>query len=94
MIGSRKPKRAVYSGADPGIEILLRDLVGPSAVAEDQARARSDHVAFQAAGIPVGGLFTGAGKPWDACYHRACDTRLERQPEGAAADDPRDRRAR
>ncbi len=38
MIGSRKPKRAVYSGADPGIEILLRDLVGPKAVAEDQAR--------------------------------------------------------
>ncbi len=73
MIGSRKPKRAVYSGADPGIEILLRDLVGPRAVAEDQAKGRSDHVAFQAAGIPVGGLFTGAGKPWDACYHRACD---------------------
>lgn len=74
VIGSRKPKRAVYSGADAAIELLLRDLVGPRAVAEDQAKGRSDHVAFQAAGIPVGGLFTGVGRPWDACYHRACDT--------------------
>lgn len=73
VIGSRKPKRAVYSGGDVAIESLLRDLVGPRAVAEDQATARSDHVPFQAAGIPTGGLFTGAGKPWDACYHRACD---------------------
>ncbi|HEY6781249.1 MAG TPA: M28 family peptidase, partial [Thermoleophilaceae bacterium] len=73
VIGSRRPKRAVYSGGDAAIESLLRDLVGPKAVAEDQAKASSDHVPFQAAGIPIGGLFTGAGKPWDACYHRACD---------------------
>jgi hypothetical protein len=25
------------------------------------------------AGIPVGCLFTGAGRPHDPCYHRACD---------------------
>ena len=50
----------------------------------------SDHAPFARAGIPVGGLFTGAdddksdaqraafggraGEPYDACYHRSCDT--------------------
>ena len=50
----------------------------------------SDHAPFARAGIPVGGLFTGAdgdksgtqraafggeaGQPYDACYHRSCDT--------------------
>ncbi len=51
--------------------------------------AASDHFPFAQAGIPVGGLFTGAdgrksseeaaafggraGQPYDPCYHRACD---------------------
>ena len=51
---------------------------------------RSDHAPFVTAGIPVGGMFTGAdgqksqaeaakfggraGEPYDPCYHRACDT--------------------
>ncbi|HET6683076.1 MAG TPA: M28 family peptidase [Gaiella sp.] len=50
----------------------------------------SDHAAFARAGVPVGGLFSGAdgdksaaqkdafggqaGAPYDACYHRSCDT--------------------
>jgi Zn-dependent M28 family amino/carboxypeptidase len=50
----------------------------------------SDHAPFARAGIPIGGLFTGADgrksraqrarfggraeEPYDACYHRACDT--------------------
>jgi Zn-dependent M28 family amino/carboxypeptidase len=50
----------------------------------------SDHAPFADAGIAVGGLFTGAderkprtlarlfggtaGRPYDACYHQACDT--------------------
>ena len=50
----------------------------------------SDHASFVDAGIPVGGLFTGAdgrksadeaaafggraGEPYDPCYHRPCDT--------------------
>jgi len=50
---------------------------------------RSDHGSFERAGIPVGGLFTGAemiksradtrmfggerGRPADPCYHLACD---------------------
>ncbi|MFI9504156.1 M28 family metallopeptidase [Nocardia sp. NPDC052566] len=52
---------------------------------------RSDYGPFIAVGIPSGGLFTGAegiktpeeqqmfggeaGKPYDACYHSACDTK-------------------
>jgi Zn-dependent M28 family amino/carboxypeptidase len=51
---------------------------------------RSDYAAFFSAGVATGGLFTGAegvktqeqvdlfggvaGEPYDACYHRACDT--------------------
>jgi Zn-dependent M28 family amino/carboxypeptidase len=51
---------------------------------------RSDYVAFTNAGIPAGGVFTGAekektqeefemfggtlGAPLDPCYHQACDT--------------------
>lgn len=51
---------------------------------------RSDYVAFTNAGIPAGGIFTGAeklktheeflmfggteGAPLDPCYHQACDT--------------------
>lgn len=51
---------------------------------------RSDYAPFRKAGIPVGGIFTGAGEtksaeeavrsggtpghPYDPCYHRACDT--------------------
>ena len=50
----------------------------------------SDHAPFERAGIAVGGLFTGAdevkaaadaqrfggavGRPFDSCYHQACDT--------------------
>jgi peptidase M28-like protein/PA domain-containing protein len=50
----------------------------------------SDHAAFRRAGVPIGGVFTGAservrprqarrfgaraGRPADPCYHRACDT--------------------
>jgi Zn-dependent M28 family amino/carboxypeptidase len=71
-VGSPEPARGVYSDADPGIERLLRGLVGPGAE-EENAGGRSDHAPFQRAGIPVGGLFTGAGEPHDPCYHRACD---------------------
>jgi Zn-dependent M28 family amino/carboxypeptidase len=50
----------------------------------------SDHAPFADAGVAVGGLFTGAderkgaglarrfggaaGRPYDSCYHQACDT--------------------
>jgi Zn-dependent M28 family amino/carboxypeptidase len=72
MVGSPHPARGVYSDADPELERLLRRLVGPRAE-EENAGGNSDHAPFQRAGIPVGGLFTGAGRPHDPCYHRACD---------------------
>jgi Peptidase family M28/PA domain len=72
MVGSPQPARGVYSDADPDIERMLRRLVGPGAE-EENAGGSSDHAPFQRAGIPVGGLFTGAGRPHDPCYHRACD---------------------
>lgn len=56
---------------------------------ETELSGRSDYAAFSAAGIAVGGVFTGAegkkseeeaslfggkaGEPYDACYHKACD---------------------
>jgi hypothetical protein len=72
MVGSPSPVHGVYSDADPGLERLLRRLVGPRAE-EESAGGSSDHAPFERAGIPVGGLFTGAGRPHDPCYHRACD---------------------
>jgi Iap family predicted aminopeptidase len=72
MVGSPEPTRGVYSDTDPDIERLLRGLVGPRAE-EEEASGRSDHAPFEDAGIPVGGLYTGAGRPHDPCYHRACD---------------------
>ena len=72
MVGSPEPEHGVYSDADPGIERLLRRLVGPSRE-EESVGGNSDHAPFDRAGIPVGGLFTGAGRPHDPCYHRACD---------------------
>ena len=72
VVGSPEPTRGVYSDADPAIERLLRRLVGRRAE-EERASGRSDHAPFERAGIPVGGLFTGAGRPHDPCYHRACD---------------------
>ena len=56
----------------------------------------SDHSPIDAAGIPVGGLFSGANQPksaaqaasfggtagelYDACYHLACDSRSNIDP--------------
>ena len=33
----------------------------------------SDYLGFLQIGIPSSGLFTGAGAPWDTCYHQLCD---------------------
>jgi Zn-dependent M28 family amino/carboxypeptidase len=59
-------------------------------VEQESLGGSSDHAPFAAVGIPVGGLFTGAdgikspasarrfggsaNLPFDACYHKACDT--------------------
>ena len=68
MVGSPGAEPAVYDG-DAAIEAALRRQLGPDAPQRDLGDA-SDHAPFAAAGIPVGGIFTGL----DDCYHRRCDT--------------------
>ena len=69
---------------------------------------RSDYLAFITVGIPSGGLFSGAeeiktkkeqklyggkaGKPYDACYHQACDDIDNVSQEVARPDGRRGRR--
>jgi aminopeptidase S len=80
MLGSPNAEAFVYEG-DAMIEEALDEAVrdeGLDPVPVDLA-GQSDHAPFAEAGIPVGGLFTGAdelgpeGEPHDGCYHRACD---------------------
>jgi Zn-dependent M28 family amino/carboxypeptidase len=97
MIGSPNFRRLVYDGDAEGapagsavVERVLTDQLRSQglAVGETSLRGGSDHAAFAAAGIPVGGLFTGAGEaksarerdafgggtgPADPCYHARCD---------------------
>ena len=78
MVGSPNAVPEVYGGA-PRIERALRRAVGGRLPVEGLGGG-SDHAPFKRAGIPVGGLFTGAsedgpgGRPRDPCYHRRCDT--------------------
>jgi Zn-dependent M28 family amino/carboxypeptidase len=98
MVGSRNVRRLVYDGAAPGappgsqvIQQVLTDYLHSQnlAVGTTSLGGGSDHAPFAAAGIPVGGLFTGAGEvkseqdedqfggragePADPCYHQRCD---------------------
>ena len=68
MVGSPGAEPGVYDG-DAAIEAALRRRLGPDAPERDLGNA-SDHAPFEAADIPVGGIFTGL----DDCYHRRCDT--------------------
>jgi hypothetical protein len=97
MVGSQNYGRFVYDGdsAPSGsarIENLFRAHFSSrrQSVEEIALRGSSDHAPFARAGVPVGGLFTGAdarkrgdaarrfggtaGRPYDPCYHQACDT--------------------
>jgi aminopeptidase S len=97
MIASPNGGYFVYSaaGQPEGSAALERMLTGHFAAAGIETEpidlaGRSDHAAFAEAGIPTGGLFTGAegtktpeqarkwggspGQPFDPCYHQACDT--------------------
>jgi Zn-dependent M28 family amino/carboxypeptidase len=97
MVGSPNFGRFVYDGdSQPAgstrIEQLFRDYFAAhrQSVEEIALGGASDHAPFAEAGIPVGGLFTGAdeaktaaqarrfggraGRPYDACYHQACDS--------------------
>lgn len=79
QIGSPNAVPAVYVDGDKRLEHVLVDAVDRK-LGGIRAGKASDHAAFQAAGIPVSGLYTGAsergprGRPRDPCYHLACDT--------------------
>ncbi|WP_327305132.1 M28 family metallopeptidase [Streptomyces sp. NBC_01298] len=92
MIGSPNPGYFVYDD-DPTIEQTFKNYytgIGVSTEIETEGDGRSDHAPFKSAGIPVGGLFSGAdytktaaqaakwggtsGQAFDRCYHSSCDT--------------------
>ncbi|MEU1277930.1 M28 family metallopeptidase [Streptomyces sp. NPDC005805] len=92
MIGSPNPGYFVYDD-DPVIEQTFKDYfagLGVPTEIETEGDGRSDHASFKNVGIPVGGLFTGAGRTkssaqaqkwggtagqaFDRCYHSSCDT--------------------
>ncbi|MFF3452841.1 M28 family metallopeptidase [Streptomyces sp. NPDC002730] len=92
MIGSPNPGYFVYDD-DPTIEKTLKDYFAGLSIPteiETEGDGRSDHAPFKNAGVPVGGLFTGAdytktaaqaqkwggtaGQAFDRCYHSSCDT--------------------
>jgi aminopeptidase S len=92
MIGSPNPGYFVYDD-DPVIEKTFKDYfagIGVPTEIETEGDGRSDHAPFKSAGVPVGGLFTGAsrtktaaqaakwggtaGQAFDRCYHSSCDT--------------------
>lgn len=79
MIGSPRPVPSVYGGAGwpAGSEraraVLTDFLVSQGVTPQVVGFDASDHEPFLAAGIGVGGLFTGADAGADPCYHQACD---------------------
>ena len=92
MIGSPNPGYFVYDD-DPAIEKTFKDYfagLGVPTEIETEGDGRSDHAPFKNAGVPVGGLFSGAdyiktaaqaakwggtvGQAFDRCYHSSCDT--------------------
>ncbi|MFI1168122.1 M28 family metallopeptidase [Streptomyces sp. NPDC020801] len=92
MIGSPNPGYFVYDDA-PAIEKTFKDFyagLGIPTEPETEGDGRSDHAPFKNAGIPVGGVFSGAdyvktaaqaakwggtpGRAFDRCYHASCDT--------------------
>lgn len=102
MIGSPNYMMGVYDGdgsrfgtkgpaGSAALEALFHSFYGTQNIksVETELNGRSDYAAFSAAGIAVGGIFTGAegkkteeqahlfggvaGEAYDACYHKACD---------------------
>ncbi|MEW2499019.1 M28 family metallopeptidase [Amycolatopsis sp. NPDC047767] len=92
MIGSKNWGYFVYDDVASIKNVFDRyfSSVGIQTEGDREGDGRSDHASFKSAGIPVGGLATGAGdvkttaqqRKWggtagaafDNCYHRACDT--------------------
>lgn len=92
MIGSSNAGYFVYDD-DPVIEQTFKTYfagIGVPTEIETEGDGRSDHASFMSIGVPVGGLFTGAGRTkssaqaqkwggtagqaFDRCYHSSCDT--------------------
>ncbi|VUC30241.1 unnamed protein product [Clonostachys rosea] len=77
MIGSLAPQYVVYADTDAhksGGQFLFDYLTEKGYPAQwGGFGSSSDYVAFLDLGIPSSGLFTGAGSPYDVCYHLACD---------------------
>jgi Iap family predicted aminopeptidase len=79
MVGSPNAVPAVYSDGTPRLAGMLRRLY-PGRERGVLTGNRSDHSAFERAGVAVNGLYTGAnergpgGRPRDPCYHLPCDT--------------------
>ncbi|MEW1907545.1 M28 family metallopeptidase [Kitasatospora sp. NPDC085895] len=92
MIGSPNPGYFVYDD-DTKLDNLFKTYfsgIGVATEPETEGDGRSDHAPFKNAGIPVGGLFSGAdytktsaqaskwggtaGQAFDRCYHASCDT--------------------
>ncbi|WP_328540265.1 M28 family metallopeptidase [Streptomyces sp. NBC_00344] len=92
MIASPNPGYFVYDD-DPTIEKTFKDYFATLSIPteiETEGDGRSDHAPFKSAGVPVGGLFSGAdyiktsaqaqkwggttGQAFDRCYHASCDT--------------------
>ncbi|GAA4586249.1 Zn-dependent M28 family amino/carboxypeptidase [Actinoplanes octamycinicus] len=113
MVGSPNYVRFVYDGdgSDTGtsgpygsdqIEGLFNKYFADQGLATDPTAfdGRSDYGPFILAGIPAGGLFSGAegvktpeqaavyggtaGAPYDACYHEACDDINNLNPKALA----------
>jgi aminopeptidase S len=72
MVGSPNPNPVVYDTDDRIERALRRGFEGPEG--ETGLGESSDHASFEDGGIPSGGLFTGASRTADPCYHRRCDT--------------------
>ena len=85
------PNAAPFAYGDPALTELFTETFAAQGLTllPDAVGGRSDHAPFEAAGVPVAGLFSGAeglkpegevnryggdAAPYDACYHRACDT--------------------
>ncbi|WP_285370070.1 M28 family metallopeptidase [Streptomyces sp. RKAG293] len=92
MIGSPNPGYFVYDD-NAALETVFKNFFASKGIPteiETEGDGRSDHAPFKDAGVPVGGLFSGAdytktaaqaqkwggtsGQAFDACYHRSCDT--------------------
>ncbi|MGH3325572.1 MAG: M28 family peptidase, partial [Streptomyces sp.] len=91
MIGSPNAGYFVYDD-DAAVQSVFKDWFAAKDIATEtssEVGGRSDHASFKAAGVTVGGTFTGAGatmtqaqaqkwggaagEAYDSCYHSACD---------------------